>query len=326
MTVVAARALRPLALVFAVLGLLTAQVWFAGPARAANVDVYDGIPATLAPNYPSLGYDATSTAEFGDLVELGGTARDLQTITVGFSSWACESGSWNTTCTSAPGATFTHPVTVNVYAEGVSPLSGALLATVTSTITAPYRPSAEPRNCTTDPKQWFDATTSTCVNGVAFTASFDFSALDVTLPDRVIVAIAYNTFTHGAAPLTTGGPYDSLNVALASTAPATGVDVDADAVFWNTTFAANYTDGGAAGTGVLRADTGWTPYSLLVDIVADDGTQLPTLADPGSSGGLPTLAATGSEPSPFTLPAGLAAVLLGVVLVAIAPRRRAHRA
>ena len=217
---------------------------------------------------------------------------------------------------------------MNVYAEGTAPLAGALLATVTQTIDVPYRPSSDAVNCT-DVKQWYDVTTATCVNGLAFTATFDFSSLAVTLPDRVVVAIAYSTQTHGAAPLGVDGPYNSLNVALSSVAPTVGTDVDADAVHWSTTHAANYTDGGAAGVGVLRVDTGWTPYSLMIDITADDGAQLPTLPDDDGSTptDLPTLADTGSEPSPITGIAGLAALLLGAVLVAAAPRRAgAHRA
>jgi len=41
--------------------------------------VYDAIPNPLAPNYPSLGFQATQTAEFGDYVHLAGTNRTRRT-------------------------------------------------------------------------------------------------------------------------------------------------------------------------------------------------------------------------------------------------------
>ncbi|HLA66279.1 MAG TPA: hypothetical protein VJP05_02200, partial [Acidimicrobiia bacterium] len=79
------------------------------PAVALGGEVaYDSIPSPLAGNYPSLGFQATQTDEFGDHIALEpSTSRDLLTIDVGMSSWGCESGAWNTLdCLSLPGATF----------------------------------------------------------------------------------------------------------------------------------------------------------------------------------------------------------------------------
>ncbi|WP_395640983.1 hypothetical protein [Pseudolysinimonas sp.] len=327
MTVVSRVASRLLLALLAVLALLAAQSWNAGSAQAAVAPTYDGITSPLPPSMPSLGYQATQTVEFGDLIELAAGARELDNVVIGLVDWACETGG-GATCVTTPGATWTHPITVNVYAEGTGGLPGALLGTVTQTVTIPFRPSADPTNCNGG-TTWFDATTSTCSNGFAFTADFDFSSLILTLPDRIIVTVAYDTQSYGASPRGVTGPYDSLNVGLVA-APTVGTDADATSMYWNTGHGAFYNDLGAGGAGTLRDDIGgWTGYSLAVQV--NTGLPLPTLSLPdsggGAAGGLPTLAATGSEPSAIAGVAGLLAVLLGVVLVATAPRRvQAHRA
>jgi hypothetical protein len=59
-----------------------------GSAMSARADiVYDNIPSSLADNYPSLGYQATQTDEFGDRISLtnGGL---LNNVTFTLSSWA----------------------------------------------------------------------------------------------------------------------------------------------------------------------------------------------------------------------------------------------
>lgn len=222
----------------------------AAPASAATVAVYNSIPSTLPANYVSLGYQAQQTAEFGDQVTLSGTNRILDNITVGFSSWACEDGQWNLgDCVTSPDATFDHPITLNIYGINTADatLPGALLATVTKTVTVPYRPSSDPTNCTTTPTQWWNG--SVCSNGLAFTANFDFSAADVVLPNDIIVTIAFNTQTWGAEPTGTAGPYTALNLGLSQAAPTIGAE-DSSRVFWNTATSAYYGDSGP--TGVLR--------------------------------------------------------------------------
>lgn len=327
MAVVTRTSARLLVLLLAVLALLAAQSWNAGPARAANgAPVYDSIPAVPPSSYPSVGYQATQTAEFGDLVELAGTDRDLEYLTVGLVSWACETGG-GATCVTTPGSTFSHPITVNIYEEGTAPAPGALLATLTKTVDVPYRPSAAPAQVCPSNTQWYDPVTTTCQNGFLFLEDFDFASQVVDLPDRVIVTVAFNTNTWGYAPLNANGPYESLNVAVISSTPTVGTDLDT---------ATMYHAGGAAP--VLEAEGGYTSYGLALRIIATD--LLGTLPDPGtggntggntgggsSTGELPTLAVTGSEPSPITGLVGLAVILVGIVFVAVAPRRAgAHRA
>lgn len=326
MPVVARPSTRLLLLLLAVVGLLVAQSWNAGPARAAGTLVYDSIPATPPLSYPSLGYQATQTREFGDLVELAGTNRDLETVTVGLVSWACESGG-GAGCVTTPGTTFSHPITVTIYEEGVGPGPGAQVATLTKAVDVPFRPSAD-ATCPSS-SQWRDPVTSACQSGFLFLETFDFTSLVVAVPSRIIVTVAFDTQTYGHAPIGATGPYNSLNVAVVSSLPTVGTDVDPDTMYW---------DGGAPASGLL-ADSGWQnpspQYGLALEIVANDllsTLPLPPTTPPaggGAAGGsLPTLADSGAE-SDLPLALGAAGVILvGGVLVAVGGRRRraAHRA
>ncbi|TPW93249.1 hypothetical protein FJ656_34975, partial [Schumannella luteola] len=242
----------------------------AAPAVAASSEVYDSIPSTLDANYPSLGYQATSTSEFGDIVDLGAGDRALTGATVVMSSWACETGG-GLSCVTEPGAGFEHDITLNIYAvddSGALPAVGALLGSTTETQTIPYRPSAS-EECG-DGRWTPDATLASCVNGYAFPISFDLTGLGIYAPDRIAVTVAYDTNTHGADPIGASGPYDSLNVAVIGTPPAIGAE-EQDQVLLDSSWAGAYSDGGAGGTASLRVDEDWSGYGgLLLTLTADD--------------------------------------------------------
>ena len=238
----------------AIAGVLALATLGVGGAHAATGAIYDSIPSPQPSNLPSLGYQATQTAEFGDDIAFAAGTRALQSVNVYMSSWACEN--WATAdalCTTTPGATFTHPITLNFYAVthdgGGAPVLGAQLATFTQTFTIPYRPSAD----TTCPNGtgWRNAAGS-CFNGFGVVITFALNGFVV--PDEIVYGIAYNTNTWGAQPLGVNGPFESLNVGLAPN-PGVGTDVNPDLVFWNTQTAGNYADNGAAGVGTFRADT-----------------------------------------------------------------------
>jgi hypothetical protein len=93
----------------------------------------------------SLGFQATSTDEFGDFVHLGGTDRVLQTVTVTMSDWALYSDYTSDGRYSGNAATWTHPITVNIYSNPDGDgTPNVLLATETQTVTIPWRPAADP--------------------------------------------------------------------------------------------------------------------------------------------------------------------------------------
>jgi hypothetical protein len=66
------------------------------------------------------------------------------------------------------------------------------------------------------------------------------------------------------------GPYNSLNVGLndAVGGGITAGSTDLDRVFWNTTYAPYYADGGAGGVGIFRETWGWTGYNPMAQINA----------------------------------------------------------
>ena len=169
----------------------------------ANADptIYDSTVQPNPGNLASESFEATATAQFGNQITFGGTARVLDTVVVQMSSWGCQSGSWTgspSPCVTSPGATFSEPVTLNVYnvgphnAHGPSTV-GSLIATATQTFAVPYRPSANAAECSTAPdngNQWFDAALDTCFNG--FLTPIEFTFGHVSLPNNVIYGVAYN--------------------------------------------------------------------------------------------------------------------------------------
>src|ERR1700686_5275000 len=79
------------------------------PLAARATVIYDSIPGPLPPNVPSLGYQATQTSEFGDLIQFAGTSRGLSQVTVGMSDWALASDYPSFPGSSGP--TWNHPLT-----------------------------------------------------------------------------------------------------------------------------------------------------------------------------------------------------------------------
>jgi hypothetical protein len=234
---------------------------------------------------PAIGFEAQSTSEFGDKVGLAGAARGLVSLNVLFTSYACESGHWyDAACATTAGDTFSLPVTANIYDPTVS--LTVPLASVTTTQTMPYRPSADP-SCPQIPgggvagAAWFNPLAPSggqCQNSIGKVLTFNFAS-GTTLPDTVVWTVAFNTTHYGAAPIgegaacfgTSGGcPYDSLNVGdkSYSGAPYAGTDTDPDGVFLSSVAGGAYCDGGVGGTGFLRSDSPcWTGFRPLGEII-----------------------------------------------------------
>lgn len=215
----------------------------ASPAAASSAVVYDSIPETQPASYPSLGFQAQATWEFGDYVVLGGTNRTVTNVTISLNSWACETGGWSTgDCVTTPGSTYTHPVTMNLYDvdnSGSVPMVGALIASVTQEVDVPHRPTPSPAQCGgASTTQWFDSVRGTCQNGFAFDVPFDFSGEEALVGNDVIVTLAYNTQSYGANPTQDPtGAYNSLNVSLNSlAAPTIGTDENAAEMMRDTTY------------------------------------------------------------------------------------------
>jgi hypothetical protein len=228
--------------------------------------VYDALPSVSPQtNYPSVGFEATSTSEFGDYIHLGGTNRKLNTVTVTMSDWAKYADYASNPAYSGNSSTWSLPVTLNIYGSSVN-ASGVptnLLATMTQTVAAPWRP-AEDMSCGNTSNGYGWKVGGVCYNfsGISFNAVFDLSGQNVTLPNDVIVGIAFNTQTHGYNPTGQPGPYNSLNVAVpAGQTVSMGSDNSADEVLVNSTWVGQY--GSAGSLGVFRKDTGWGSYGTV---------------------------------------------------------------
>src|SRR3954463_9063909 len=97
------------------------------PAQAASPVVYNDIPSPQPGNVASQAFEAQSASEFGGQIQLAGTERRNPTVTVLMSSWGCQSGHWYSgDCSTTPGATFSEPITLNVYNVGSAGAVGSL--------------------------------------------------------------------------------------------------------------------------------------------------------------------------------------------------------
>jgi hypothetical protein len=216
--------------------------------------IYNSIPNPIPPNVRSLGFQATSTHEFGNAVTLAPGDRNLRGITVLMSSWALHS-----TYPGMDAEGFEVPMTMSLYEYGPEGAVGDKFAEVSIDALIPWRPEAS-GNC--DPATAWRAPDGTCYNGLAAPIDFDFSSQHIVLPDTFIFGIAFNTQTHGANPIGHDGPYNSLNVGVDGLVTV-GSDTDPGHPYLYSTWQGAYDDNGP--TGVFRkAD--WGAYTVNVRI------------------------------------------------------------
>jgi hypothetical protein len=191
--------LKHLFVLAALVGASIVLLGLGGTAAASSSSVvYNNIPSPQPGNVASEAFEAQSASEFGGQIQLAGTARTNPTVTVLLSSWGCQTGHWYSgDCSTTPGATFSEPITLNVYNVGSGGAVGASIRSVTQTFNVPYRPSADNTHCTgSNAGEWYSAGDNTCYNGFATPVSFSLSG--TTLPDTVIVSVAFNT-THSGS-------------------------------------------------------------------------------------------------------------------------------
>lgn len=222
---------------------------------ASATVIYDTTPSPVPSNVVSLGYEATSTSEFGDRIAFAGTQRQLTAVTVTMSDWANYA---DYPSMSASG--WTHPLTLNLYNVALGGTVGALIYSQTVNASIP----------------WHDILGATPLTGTAFNVVFTLP--NVIVPDGIIFGLAYNTQHYGAAPIGTSGPYNSLNFGLSTVLPSVGTDFNTDSVFWNTSFAGFLTSGGPGVAGTFSEDTAWSPYRPAIKFEADPVPEPATIA------------------------------------------------
>lgn len=276
-----------------------------GATQAFAQKIYDTVPNPLPGNLPSVAFEATQAEEFGDRVQFAGTSRTLTTVVQGMSSWGCESGHWyDGLCTTTAGATFAHPIKLNIYNVGPANAVGSLIASVTQTFAIPYRPSADNTNCTgANTGKWYHAASATCFNGYANTITFNLIGLGIVVPNQVIYGIEYNTTHYGNPAIGESAPcfsssggcgYDSLNVLTTADPPTTGVNPAPSDAYYSSLTAENYCDGGSGGTGTFRLDAGcWAGFKPTVTFNAANP---PQTKDDCKNGGWQTRTTVTGEP------------------------------
>ncbi|MEQ1692373.1 MAG: PEP-CTERM sorting domain-containing protein [Gemmatimonas sp.] len=218
--------------------------------------IYSNAPSTpLAPNYASLGFQATSTFEWGDHIQFqAGTSRTLADARVVMSNWARRSEYLSTSWDVPNG--FTVPITFTIYAVGNGTAPGAVIATRTVDQLIAWRPEA---NCPTGGTGWL-AADNNCYNGFAQNISFDFTG--VVVPEEIVFGVAFNTQTWGYSPNGVAGPYNSLNVG-AVTNVTTGTRMTPDDTYWANKL------GASSNNGVFLRDVGgWAPNGPMVEFRA----------------------------------------------------------
>lgn len=180
---------------------------------------YDSILSPVPEDVYGVNFEERHISELGSQVALAGTDRMNSNVTVLMTSAACQNGTWMSGCSTTAGATFTHPVTLNVYNVNADNTVGDRFATVTKTFTMPYRPSSD--GCGGGNTTW-TGTDTQCHTSKAFT--IDFSLAGITLPNNVIFGIAFNTEHEGVLPKGTPGPYNFLALGT-SGAPSIGTSL-----------------------------------------------------------------------------------------------------
>jgi len=155
------------------------------------------------------GFECCGTSAFGGEVSFAGSDRGSPTITTGLLSFACEQGS-DQTCMTKKGATFTWPITLEIYEAGAGESVGPLITRLTREFKIPYRPS-ESSKCP-EVEGYTKGYGPECVVAIAKTLSYQLKGFK--LPNTAIIALAFNTETYGSKPTGEGGPENSLNVTV----------------------------------------------------------------------------------------------------------------
>jgi hypothetical protein len=174
---------------------------------AAGTVVFNDIPIPVLNKIPSIGFQSNHELEFGDGIVPTQTGT-LSTATIILNSQGCYTGQGNVAtgpnaCFTPANATFSTPVTMNIYNVTSSGTRvGSQIGSLTQTFQIPYRPSADPVNCTGSNTGYFFSTVDgICSNGISSSLVFNwYTGSPVTLPAQAIVTVTYNTQTYGYSP------------------------------------------------------------------------------------------------------------------------------
>jgi hypothetical protein len=233
--------------------------------------VYNSFPTTLLNNVYSAGFDCCQTNELGDGITLQ-RAGTLSTASIALNIWACQAGNdsqgvpLSPQCSTTAGATFSQPITMNIYNTGSGTAPGSLIASDTQTFSIPYRPSADNTKCPggqtvfgtyTFYNTYYSTADGACSTGLTDVVTFNSFSGNVTLPKQIIVTVTFNTTYQGYSPIGVSGscvdqnsgsnngsepdcPYDLLNVVTSGNGSSIGSPTYSDGIYGAFALASDY--------------------------------------------------------------------------------------
>lgn len=251
---------------------------FASAAFADGVVIYNTVPSPLPPSNASRGYEATSTGEFGNLIQFtGDNPYTLVSATVAMDTWALASNYTADFGKSIGGvaitsAGFTIPLTLNIYDVGPEDTVGSSIETATIDAFIPWRNAPDPTDCPSGSgypnninQQWLGPD-GNCYNGQLMTVTLNLPG--VAVPGQVIYGLAFNTPNYGTEPTGTG-PSTSLNFGVTQSDPTVGSNplfgsayADPSSIAGDSSMAYDYT-GQIEFTGIPVSAPVPEPFSLL---------------------------------------------------------------
>ena len=236
-------------------------------ATASATVIFNNTPAPKEKNYPSVGFEATQTSEFGGQVAFAPGYPGLSSkVTVTMSSHACGNLEGGTHCKTTPGATFPWTITLKVYDVEPNNEPGTEVTSVTDeNYPIPYRPSANGRCPITS--EGVVGWSSKCFSGKAFKVKFTLNPL-IKLPEKAIVSVAYDTTNYGyGTHAATDIGEDSLNVALSEASPTKGASPlqASGELYVNSEYSAMY-GSLSANLGKFALANEWEKYQPIFEI------------------------------------------------------------
>ena len=129
--------------------------------RAQAETVYQKVPSPIHPAYASVGLQSLPDKALGDVVDLGGTNRFLESVDATMMSWA-KASDWPVLAAQNPEG-FEHPISIIIYQVNIND-SLTLLAQKTQQVLVPWCPAT------------MDDGSGYPYNGISFSTRFNFDA------------------------------------------------------------------------------------------------------------------------------------------------------
>lgn len=224
------------------------------PAPTPSV-VYDDTPSQLQLSHLSYASAANRIYGMGNQVAAAAGNRRLMSVETILVTWS-RAPDWPDLAELNPEG-YHHPLTITIY-ELTANNRLVFHSESTRSVLVPWRPLTMPNGSTYR------------FNGYAFRAAIPFPD-GITLPERPMIMVSFNTQSTGFQPIGAAGPYNLLNVAQQGAPVSVGSNVDPDVIL-------QVIDGTW-----YYPSTGWTDTSApMLKVLASDTFRTTPPTDAGS--------------------------------------------